>query len=59
MMLRYFDKNFKATQSQIYKKYKDTSRKRAIHNDYSFNSKGNPSQFKFNSGLQEDIEDIL
>ena len=30
-----------------------------MHNDYSFKSKGNSLQFKFNSGLQGDIEDIL
>ena len=30
-----------------------------MHNDYSFKSKGNSLQFKFNAGLQDDIEDIL
>ena len=28
-------------------------------NNYSFQSKGNSLPFKFNSGLQDDIEDIL
>ena len=30
-----------------------------MHNDYSFKSKGNSSQFKFSSRLQDDIEDIF
>ena len=46
-------------QNQIDQKYREPSRKRAMHNDYSFKSKGNSLQFKFNSGLQGDIEDIL
>lgn len=31
----------------------------AVHNDYSFNSKGNSLQFKFNWGLQNNNDDIL
>ena len=31
----------------------------AIHSNYSFKSKVNSSQLKFNAGLQDDIEDIL
>ena len=30
-----------------------------MHNGYSFKSKGSSLQFKFNAGLQDDIEDIL
>ena len=30
-----------------------------MHNEYSFKSKGNSLQFKFNAGLQNDIQDIL
>ena len=30
-----------------------------MHNDYSFKSNGNSLKFIFNSGLQDDIEDIL
>ena len=30
-----------------------------MHNDYSFESKGNSLQFKFNSGLQDYIDGIL
>ena len=30
-----------------------------MHSDYSFKSKGNSLQFKFNSELQDDIQDIL
>ena len=33
--------------------------KKAKHNNYSFKRKGNSLQFKFNSGLQDKIEDIF
>ena len=46
-------------QNQIDQKYREPLKKRAMHNDYSFKSKGNSLQFKFNAGLQDDIEDIL
>ena len=40
-------------------KYRETPKKRAMHNNYSFKSKVNSSQFKFNAGLQDDIDNIL
>ena len=59
LMFGYFDKKFEAMQNQIDQKYREPPKKRAMHNDYSFKSKGNSLQFKFNAGLQDDIEDIL
>ena len=56
-MFGYFDKKLEAMQNQIDQKYREPLRKRAIHNDY-FKSKVNFQQFKFNSGLQENIKDI-
>ena len=58
-MFGYFDENFEAIQNQIDQKYREPPKKRAIHNGYSFKSKVNSLQFKFNAGLQDDIEDIL
>ena len=58
-MSGYFDKKFEAMQNQIDQKYREPPKKRAMHKDYSFKSKGNSLQFKFNAGLQDDIEDIL
>ena len=55
----YFDKKFEAMQDQIHQKYRQAPKKRAMHNDYSFKSNGNSLKFIFNSGLQDDIEDIL
>ena len=46
-------------QNQIHQKYREAPKKRAMHNDYSFKSNGNSLKFIFNSGLQDDIEDIL
>ena len=46
-------------QNQIDQKYREPPKKRAMHNDYSFKSKGNSLQFRFNAGLQYDIQDIL
>ena len=46
-------------QNQIDPKYKKPQRKREVIYDYSSKSTGNSLQFKFNSGLQDDIEDIL
>ena len=59
LMFRYFDKKFEAMQNQIDQKYREPPKKRAMHNDYSFKSKGNSLQFRFNAGLQYDIQDIL
>ena len=59
LMFGYFDENFEAIQNQIDQKYREPPKKRAIHNGYSFKSKVNSLQFKFNAGLQDDIEDIL
>ena len=59
LMFGYFDKKFEAMQNQIDQKYRGPPRKRAMHSDYSFKSKGNSLQFKFNSELQDDIQDIL
>ena len=59
LMFGYFDKKFEVMQNQIDQKYREPPKKRAMHNDYFFKSKGNSLQFKFNSGLQDDIEDIL
>ena len=58
-MFGYLDKKFDAIQNQIDQKYSKSLKKRAIHNHYSFKSNGNSLQFKFNSGLQDEIEDIL
>ena len=46
-------------QNQTDQKYREPPRKRAIHNNCCFKSKGNSLQFKFKSALQDDIEDIL
>ena len=59
LIFGYFDKKFEAMQNQIDQKYREPPTKRAMHNDYSFKSKGNSLQFNFNAGLQDDIEDIL
>ena len=59
LILGYFDKKFEAMQNQIDQKYREPPTKRAMHNNYSFKSKGNSLQFSFNAGLQDDIEDIL
>ena len=59
LMFGYFNKKFEAMRNQIDQKYREPRKKRALHNDYSFKVKGNSLQFKFNSGLQNDIEDIL
>ena len=58
-MFRYFDKKFEVMQNQIDEKYREPPKKKAMHNDYSFKSKGNYLQLKFNTGLQDDIEDIV
>ena len=52
LMFGYFDKKFEAMQNQIDQKYREPPKKRAMHNEYSFKSKGNSLQFKFNAGLQ-------
>ena len=59
LMFGYFDKKFEAMQNQIDHKYREPPKKREMHNDHSFKSKGNSLQFKFDAGLQDDIEDIL
>ena len=59
LIFGYFDKKFEAMQNQIDQKYREPPTKRAMHNNYSFKSKGNSLQFSFNAGLQDDIEDIL
>ena len=46
-------------ENQIDQKHRKRPKKRTMHNDYSFKSKGSSLQFKFNAGLQDDIEDIL
>ena len=47
-------------QNQIDQKYREPPKKKAMHNNYSFKSKGNSLQLKFNTGLQQDdIEDIV
>ena len=59
VMFWYSNKKFEAMQNQIDQKYREPPRKRVIHNDYFFKSKSNSLQFKFNSGLQDHIEDFL
>ena len=59
LMFGYFNKKFEAMQNQIDQKYREPPKKRALHNDYSLKIEGNSLQFKFNSRLQNDIEDIL
>ena len=59
LMFRYFDKKFEAMQNQIDQKYREPPKKKAMHNDYCFKSKGNSLQLKFSAGLQDDIDDIL
>ena len=59
LMFEYLDIKFFAIQDQIDQKYWEPPRKRTIHNEYSFKSKGSSLQFRFNSGLQDDIEDTL
>ena len=59
LMFEYLDIKFFAIQDQIDQKYWEPPRKRTIHNEYSFKSKGSSLQFRFNSGLQHDIEDTL
>ena len=55
---RHFDKRFEAMQSRINQKCRELRRSRVIHKDYSFKSKDNSLQFKFSSGLQDDLKDI-
>ena len=59
LMFGYLNKKFEAIQNQIDQKYREPPRKRAMHTDYYFKSKGNSLQFKYNSELQDDIQDIL
>ena len=59
LMFGYFNKKFEAMQNQIVQNNREPPKKRALHNDYSLKIEGNSLQFKFNSGLQNDIEDIL
>ena len=56
LMFEYLNRKFFAIRDQIDQKYWEPPRK---HNDYSFKSKGSSLQFRFNSGLQHDIEDTL
>ena len=59
LMFGYFDKKFEAMENQIDQKHRERPKKRTMLNDYSFKSKVSSLQFKFNAGLQDDIEDIL
>ena len=58
-MFGYFDKKFEAMQNSIDQNYREPSKKRAMHSDYSFKRKGNSLQFKFNARIQDGVEDIL
>ena len=59
LIVGYFDQKFKAMQNQIDKKYWEPPRKRAIHNDYYFKSKGNSLQLKFKSVSSSLLVQIL